>query len=96
MPSSWLTQLVRVHPLPSDNAADGTRILIFIVLWREFDKWDSNHAISIPMHPSRTEYQGVASLCSCVLLLNLERLVRVSFPTETLSPADMVCWYSAR
>lgn len=49
------------------------------VLWKQFNDWGPTHAVSIPHHPAayNPEWKGASKICSCVLMLDHERLVRL-------------------
>jgi hypothetical protein len=60
-----------------------------LVLWTQFELWDANQLIGAPTHPEWDpafgrqppveEWRGAMALCSCVLMLNLKRMVSVIF-----------------
>lgn len=47
------------------------------VLWKEFNRWGPDVMLAIPSHDERgDEYDGTTKICSCILLLDLEKMVR--------------------
>jgi hypothetical protein len=57
-----------------------------LVLWKEFDNWDSEMTMGLPSHdtaepPGQDTWKGSSRICSCVMMLDLERMV-----SWTLSP----------
>ncbi|KAK8846594.1 hypothetical protein IAR55_005680 [Kwoniella newhampshirensis] len=60
------------------------------LLWREFNTWNSSHVISIPSHENMDErWQGITKICSCVMLLDLQRMRNVLYMDSNLfSPME--------
>ncbi|KAL0958964.1 hypothetical protein HGRIS_014276 [Hohenbuehelia grisea] len=65
------------------------------LMWRQFDKFTRDTAAAIPMHDSAErpvmsqKWRGGSRICSCVLMLDLERMREEIFMTSTLFPARM-------
>ena len=47
-----------------------------LLLWQQFDAFSPNTAISMPSHPEQSsdEWHNANRICSCIMLLDLERL----------------------
>jgi hypothetical protein len=60
------------------------------LLWDEFSHWGPNIAVSIPYHPylAIPEWYNASEICSCILLLHLDRLRSVRLMDSSIYRAD--------
>ena len=60
------------------------------LLWEEFSHWGPNVAVSIPYHPNLVveEWYNATAICSCIMLLHLEKLRSVRLMDSSIYRAD--------
>jgi hypothetical protein len=60
------------------------------LLWEEFSRWGPNVAISIPYHPNMPEpkWYNASKICSCIMLLDLQKLRSVRLMDSTIYRDD--------
>jgi hypothetical protein len=60
------------------------------LLWDEFSRWGPSIAVSTPYHPNLVtlEWYNASEICSCIMLLHLERLRSVRLMDSSIYRAD--------
>jgi len=60
------------------------------LLWEEFSRWGPNVAISTPYHPNliSPEWFNASEICSCIMLLHLNKLRSVRLMDSSIYRAD--------
>ena len=60
------------------------------LLWEEFSRWGPNVAVSIPYHPNMVnqEWYNASEICSCIMLLDLNKLRSVRLMDSRIYRAD--------
>jgi hypothetical protein len=60
------------------------------LLWEQFSLWGPNIAVSIPYHPNLgvPEWYNASEICSCIMLLHLDRLRSVRLMDSAIYRAD--------
>lgn len=61
-----------------------------LLLWQQFDSHKEATAVSMPTHPEQSapEWHDASKICSCVILLNLERLRNVRLMDSSVYRED--------
>ena len=60
------------------------------LLWEEFSRWGPNVAVSMPYHPNLAviEWYNASEICSCIMLLHLEKFRSVRLMDSSIYRAD--------